>query len=169
MLRKCIASSPRPKPHCQPSKVSWSHWTELLWIPHLSTRYIPWQESYTCNQANATEPTEARIFLGLVNTVARFIPNLTAMTEPTRRITHKNHPWLWGPEQSQAFNKLCDLISSDIVLAHFDPSLPTLVRHDACKIGITLNSAIAKLKEKPYSECGHLRGFIFTSMAVSLT
>ena len=27
------------------------------------------------------------------------------------------------------------------------------------------NSAIAKLKEKPYPECEHVRGFIFTSMA----
>ena len=39
--------------------------------------------------------TEARCFLGLVNIVAHFVPNLAAMTEPIRRITHKNHPWLW--------------------------------------------------------------------------
>ena len=81
--------------------------------------------------------TEARSFLGLVNTVARFVLNLAAMTEPIRRITHKKHPWLWGTEQSEAFNKLRDLISSDTVLAHFDPSLPTQVRHDASKIGIS--------------------------------
>ena len=81
--------------------------------------------------------TEARSFLGLVNTVARFVPDLAAMTEPIRRITHKKHPWLWGPEQSEAFNKLRDLISSDTVLAHFDPFLPTQVRNDACKIGIS--------------------------------
>ena len=31
------------------------------------------------------------------------------------------------------------------------------------------NSTIAKLKEKPYLECGYARGFIFTSMAVSST
>ena len=30
-----------------------------------------------------------------------------------------------------------DLISSDTVLASFDPSLSTQVRHDACKIGIS--------------------------------
>ena len=71
--------------------------------------------------------TEARSFLGLVYTVARFVPNLAAMTEPIRRITHKNHPWLWGPKQSEAFNKLRDLISSDTVLAHFDPSPPRSV------------------------------------------
>ena len=83
--------------------------------------------------------TEARRFLGLVNTVARFVPNLAAMTEPIsmRRITLKNHPWLWGPKQSEAFHKLRDLISSDTVLAHFDPSLSTQVRQDACKIVIS--------------------------------
>lgn len=32
-----------------------------------------------------------------------------------------------------------------------------------------LNSAIAKLKEKPHPECGYVRGFSFTSMVVSLT
>ena len=61
--------------------------------------------------------TEARIFLGLVNTVARFLPNLAAMTEPIRRITHKDCPCSWGTEQSETFNKLRDLISSDTVLA----------------------------------------------------
>ena len=81
--------------------------------------------------------TEARSFLGLVNTVARFVPNVAAMTEPIRRLTHKNAPWSWGPEQSEAFEKLCNLISSDTVLAYFDPFLPTQVRHNACKIGIS--------------------------------
>ena len=69
--------------------------------------------------------TEARSFLGLVNTVARFVPNLAALTEPIRRLTHKNAVWSWGQEQSIAFKNLCTLISSDTVLAHFDPYLPT--------------------------------------------
>ena len=69
--------------------------------------------------------------------VARFLPNLAAMTEPIRLLTHKNSLWSWGPEQSEAFEKLCNLISSDTVLAHFDPSLPTQVCHNACKIEIS--------------------------------
>ena len=36
--------------------------------------------------------TEARSFLGLVNTVARFLPNLATITEPIRRITYKDCP-----------------------------------------------------------------------------
>ena len=75
--------------------------------------------------------------MGLVNTITRFLPNLAAMTEAIRRNTHKDCPWSWGPEQSEAFNKLRDLISSDTVLAQVDPSLPTQVRRDAFKIGIS--------------------------------
>ena len=44
---------------------------------------------------------------------------------------------MWGPKQSEAFYKLRDLTSSDTVLAHFDPSLSTQVRQDACKIVIS--------------------------------
>ena len=72
-----------------------------------------------------------------LNTVPRFLPNLAAMTEPIRRITHKDCPWSWGPEQSEAFNQLGDLMSRDTVLPHFDPSLPTQVCHDTCKVGIS--------------------------------
>lgn len=47
--------SPRKKTHSQHSQMSiWCHWTGLLWISHLSARYIPRQGSYTCNQASAT-------------------------------------------------------------------------------------------------------------------
>ena len=84
-----------------------------------------------------TNATEARGFLGLINTVPLFVPNLASMTEPIRRLTHKNSPWLWGPAQSETLENLCNLISSGTVLDHFDPSLPTQVCHDACKIGIS--------------------------------
>ena len=82
-----------------------------------------------------TIATKARSFLGLINRVVRFVPTLASMTEPIRRLTHKNSPWLCGPAQSEAFENLCNLILSDTVLAHFDPS--PQVRHDACKIGIS--------------------------------
>ena len=86
-----------------------------------------------------TNATKARRFLGLINTVVRFVPNLASMTAPIRRLTHKNSPWLCGPAQSEAFENLCNLTLSDTVLAHSDPSLPPppQVRHDAFNIGIS--------------------------------
>ena len=134
--------------------------------------------------------TEARSFLGLLNTVARFVPNVAAMTEPIRRLTHKNAPWSWGPEQSEAFEKLCNLISGDTVLAHLDPSLPTQVRHDACKIGISgaqnqkhpdrsirpvafasrsLSPIEQRYSQTPCQESGRAKDSIFTFKAASLT
>ena len=95
--------------------------------------------------------------------------------------------------QSEAFNKLRDLISSSTALAYFDPSLPTQVRHYACKIGISgaltqthpdgsirpvayasrslspVEQRYSQTEREALSGCGHVRGFIFTSMAVSLT
>ena len=53
------------------------------------------------------------------------------------RANRKDHTRSWGPEQFEAFSNLRDLISSDTVLAQVDPSLPTQVRRDACKIGIS--------------------------------
>ena len=51
--------------------------------------------------------TESRSFLELVNTIAHFLPNLAAMTETIRRITHKDCSWSWGLDQSEALKASC--------------------------------------------------------------
>ena len=46
----------------------------------------------------ATQPqnaSEVRIFLGLFNFSGRFIPNLATMSEPLRKLTRKNQPFVW--------------------------------------------------------------------------
>ena len=74
--------------------------------------------------------TEARIFQGLVNPAP--VSFQTPMTEPIRRITQKDFPWSWGPEQSEAFNKL-----RDTVLAHLTLPSPPKYAMMPCKIGIS--------------------------------
>ena len=57
-----------------------------------------------------------------------------------KRTTNPGHvrSGCWVQSNLKPFNnKLRHLISSNTVLVHFDPSLPTQVRHDACKIGIS--------------------------------
>ena len=63
--------------------------------------------------------------------------------------------------QSDAFENLCNLISSDTVLAHLDPSLPTQVHHDACKIGIS-----GALTQKHAD--GSIRPVAYVSLSLSL-
>ena len=46
---------------------------------------------------------EIKSFLGLVNFMGKFIPNLATITEPMYRLTHKNTKFGWKAEQSEAF------------------------------------------------------------------
>ncbi|XP_078496737.1 uncharacterized protein LOC144752756 [Lissotriton helveticus] len=48
-------------------------------------------------------PTEVRSFLGMATYCGRFIPNLAAMSEPLRALTHQDHKWLWSLVANKAF------------------------------------------------------------------
>jgi hypothetical protein len=85
------------------------------------------------------EPTsskEVSSFLGMITYLAKFIPNLSTETETLRQLLHKDQPWVWGAKQSESFNRLKSLISSDNVVAHFDPNLKTVLIVDAGPIGL---------------------------------
>lgn len=77
-----------------------------------------------------------RSFLGSVQFYAKFLPNLSTVTEPLHRLTRKNTPWSWGKAQEDAFSQLKTLMCTDTVLAHFDPSLPIGISCDASEVGV---------------------------------
>ena len=53
-----------------------------------------------------TNVTELRSFLGLVSFSSRFIPRFATISEPLRRLTRKDTPFHFGPEQVKAFEDL---------------------------------------------------------------
>ena len=79
---------------------------------------------------------EISSFLGLINYLAVFIRNLSTETAPLRKLLHKDIEWYWGKEESTTFNKLKNLVSSDLVVAHFDADLETILITDAGPIGL---------------------------------
>ncbi|KAK7102592.1 hypothetical protein V1264_020788 [Littorina saxatilis] len=88
---------------------------------------------------NAREPetvSEVRSFLGLVNFCARFIPNFATLTEPLRKLTRKNQPFVFGPEQQAAFESLKDALASAHTLGYYDPKAKTQVITDASPFGV---------------------------------
>ncbi|VDI33559.1 Hypothetical predicted protein [Mytilus galloprovincialis] len=58
------------------------------------------------NSRRPESVSEIRSFLGLVNFVGRFIPNLATAAEPLHRLLHKERKFQWGPEQNDSFEKL---------------------------------------------------------------
>ena len=66
--------------------------------------------------------SEVRSFLGLLNFSSRFIPNLATKEESLRKLTRKNVPFKWGPEQTKSLQELKDQIAQASTLGYFDPS-----------------------------------------------
>ncbi|VDI17945.1 Hypothetical predicted protein [Mytilus galloprovincialis] len=88
---------------------------------------------------NARRPesvSEIRSFLGLVNFVGRFIPNLATVAEPLHRLLHKETKFQWGPEQNDSFEKLKKGLVDASDLSYFSLKAKTQVIADASPVGL---------------------------------
>ena len=74
---------------------------------------------------------EVRSFLGMTGYLSKFIPRYASLTKPLRELTHKDAKFQWGPEESNAFEKLKESISNEDTMAFFNPTLPIMVRTEA--------------------------------------
>lgn len=79
---------------------------------------------------------ETRSFLGLVNFVGKFIPNLATITEPLRRLTKKNESFTWQTEQQSAFDKIKESLSSEQALGYYSVLDRTQLYADASPVGL---------------------------------
>ena len=71
-----------------------------------------------------------------MNFSSRFIPNLATKAEPLRKLTRKNVPFKWGPEQAKLFQELKDQLSQASTSEYFDSSAQTIVITDASPVGL---------------------------------
>ena len=88
------------------------------------------------NMSPPTDITSLRRFLGMINQLAKFLPNLAKITKPLRGLLVKSNDWTWGPLQIESFTQLKSLVTSLPVLVHFDINRATVVSADASSYGI---------------------------------
>ncbi|XP_058817423.1 uncharacterized protein K02A2.6-like [Topomyia yanbarensis] len=79
---------------------------------------------------------EVRSFLGLVNYVGAFIPNLATISATLRELTKDKAVFKWGSEEESAFQHIVHLIGRVETLSHFDPKLKTRVVADASLVAL---------------------------------
>lgn len=91
-------------------------------------------------------PEEVRSFLGLVNYVGKFIPDLATQTDPLRRLIKKDEIFVWGNEQKIAFEKLKKCLISDMVLGYYNVHDRTMIVADASPVG--LGAVLIQIDEK---------------------
>ncbi|XP_071476746.1 uncharacterized protein [Diadema antillarum] len=79
---------------------------------------------------------ELQQFLGMVQYMSPFIPNLAENAENLRAFTRKDSEWQWTPSHQKSFEHMKSLVSSMCTLAYFDPSKHTTIQVDASTRGL---------------------------------
>ena len=77
-----------------------------------------------------------RQFLGMVNQLAKFVPNLADKTKPIRELLHKDNVFMWSEVQDEAFQNLKKILTSTEVLAYYDTNKRTVLSTDASNSGL---------------------------------
>ena len=83
-----------------------------------------------------TTVTELQRFHGMVNQLAKFLPNLAQVNEPLRQLLRKDNSWVWDTPQETAFQEIKSMLMSNCVLAHYDLKSPSIIATDASQHGI---------------------------------
>ncbi len=75
-------------------------------------------------------------FLGMINCLAKYIPNLSDIATPLRKLTHKETAWCWFPKHQEAFDRLKSCLSSTPVLAYYNVKEPVTLTCDVSCYGL---------------------------------
>ena len=83
-----------------------------------------------------TDKEGVRRFLGFIQYLAKFIPNLSQVDAPLRELVKKDTLFYWGKAQQQSFDQLKKMTTNHPVLAYYDSKKELTIQCDASSFGI---------------------------------
>ena len=77
-------------------------------------------------------------FLGMVNYVSKFVPNMSEITSPLRELLKKDVTWHWSVRHAKGFEKIKTILANPEpgVLTYYDVTKPVKLQVDASKSGL---------------------------------
>jgi hypothetical protein len=78
-----------------------------------------------------TKVKEVQSFTGTTNFYRKLIKGYGEIARPLTKLTRKDQPWEWGPEQQRAFDTLKERMLEEPILRNPDPTRPFEVETDA--------------------------------------
>ena len=82
------------------------------------------------------DATALKRFLGMVNYLSKFMPHLSEMTEPLRRLEDKEVKWQWMTQYSIAFNTVKKYLTESPVLKYYNVHEEVTIQCDASETGL---------------------------------
>ncbi|XP_062574225.1 uncharacterized protein K02A2.6-like [Saccostrea cucullata] len=89
---------------------------------------------------------DLQTFMGFVQYLGKFMPNLSEVGSPLRQLLEKNSVWKWENEQEESYEKLKRMTTSAPILQYFDPNKPVMLSVDASSNGL---GAVLIQEDKP--------------------
>ena len=80
--------------------------------------------------------TELGRFMGMVNQLGKFTPNLAELAQPLRELLSVKKEWIWGPHQEESFHQIKAELAKPTVLAIYDPEASLKISSDASAYGL---------------------------------
>ena len=75
-----------------------------------------------------------RSFLGLAHQLSGFVHDFAHMSVKLRDLTSKKKAFFWSKEHQKEFEQVKSLLTSDMVVTHFNPALPVTMLTDASRL-----------------------------------
>lgn len=114
--------------------------TQVKYLGHIidrnGIRTDPAKVSAITQMPPPKNTSELRSFLGAVNYYAKFIKEMHQLRRPLDQLLQKDKEWVWSDECQQSFNRFKELLTSDLILTHYDPTQDIVVAADASGTGI---------------------------------
>ena len=80
--------------------------------------------------------THVQRALGMVNYMAKFVPNLTVKTTALRQLLLEKNDWQWEAEQAKEWQDIKDFFTTEPLLKFYDPARRSKISRDASKDGL---------------------------------
>lgn len=86
--------------------------------------------------AKPTFTKDLQTFMGFIQYLSKFMPNMSTVSAPLRTLLEKNIVWHWNEQQKTSFQKLKTMATNTPILQYFDPNKPLTLSVDASSKGL---------------------------------